>query len=372
MTKRMKVLLMTLGATIALAIACSTTGLYSLSLEGNLAVTGNTTLTGTTTATGASALNGGITVDTTNFVVNGTSGAVSTASTLGATGLITAGGGITSTAGTNTINVITPAATSIDFTIQPQAVFVAKTTGAIMTEADTQEDIFYVGIPPRYFELFQDGNNSDNVGAWVVGTTGWVIPGPNATDQGTQVTEGITLGSAHSFTAGTTAAFMIRVAFYIVTRAEINNLMVGFRGLGAYAVADDTTETATAYDDKVLLGIDANAGILHQMTSKATVDVTTHCTHAAAADGDIAIYEVDVSAAGVTSVKFGHATPAGTTTAQMQAGVTAAIATLTADALCNAAAITLTAGNYVPTIMMNKAAGGASDFTLVNYYAGPQ
>jgi len=299
-------------------------------------------------------------------------GAATIAETLGVTGVTTTTGGLTSVAGTNTINVITPQSTVIDFTISPQAVFTAKTTGAIMTEADTQEDTFYVGIPSRYFELFQDGNNSDNVGTWVVGTTGWVIPGPNATDQGTQVTEGIILGSAHSFLAGTDAAFRLRVAFYIPTRAEINDLMVGFRGLGAYAVADDSTEIATAYDDKIVIGIDANAGVIKQMKSVATVDTTTSCTHAAHTDGDILALEVNVSAARVTSVKVGNATPAGTTRAQIRAGVTAAYAALTADTLCNAAAATLTAGNYVPTIMMNKAAGGASDFTIVDYVCGPQ
>jgi hypothetical protein len=55
------------------------------------AITASTTLevTGATTLTGALAANGGITVDSTNFTVDGTSGAVSTASTLSVTGAST-------------------------------------------------------------------------------------------------------------------------------------------------------------------------------------------------------------------------------------------------------------------------------------------
>lgn len=51
------------------------------------------TVAETITATGSSALNGGITVDSTNFTVNGTTGAVSTASSIAATGDITSSGG---------------------------------------------------------------------------------------------------------------------------------------------------------------------------------------------------------------------------------------------------------------------------------------
>jgi hypothetical protein len=293
--------------------------------------------------------------------------------TLGVTGVTTTTGGLVSTAGTNAINVITPTATNIDFTKAPQAVFVAKTTGAIMTEADTQEDLFYVGMPPRYFELFQDGNNSDNVGAWVTGATGWVIPGPNAADQGLQLTEGIVLGKAHSFTAGTTAAFRVRAAFYVPTVAHIAGLFAGFRALAAYAVADDATEIAAAYDDKAVAGILGNAGASRLMTSVATTDVSTACTHTAIIDGGLLAVEVNVSAAGLTTHNFATATPAGATAAQIRAAVTSAYAALAADTdtACDAKAVTLTAGNYVPTIMWASAAG-ASTVVLVDYYAGPQ
>jgi len=293
-----------------------------------------------------------------------------TMSSLTTTGAVVIGGAAT-ISGAATIDSITPSKTEIDFTVEHQVPFFAKTTGAIMTEVDTQEDYFRVGELNTYFEIFQDGDNSDCVGSWGDGLTGWVIPGADAVDQGVQLTEGIALGSAHSFTGGTDTMKM-QVAFLIPTRAQLDVLQVGFRKLGAYAVGDDDTEWAAAYDDKVTVGIIDNAGVIKQMTSKATSDATTSCTHAAHTNGDILALEVAVTAAGVTSVKVGSATPAGGTTAQTQAAVTAALADLTADALCNAAAITLTAAEYVPTIEMAKTNGGASSLVLAYYYVGAE
>jgi hypothetical protein len=290
-----------------------------------------------------------------------------TSATFTFTPVVTFTGGITSTAGVNTINDIAPSATVMDFTYEHQVPFFAKTTGAIMTEADTQEDYFRVGPLNTYFEIFQDGNNTDCVGSWGDGAAGWVIPGPNAADQGLQLTEGIVLGSAHSFTAQTDTATMT-VVFKVATRAQLDVLQVGFRVLAAYAVGDDDTEWAAAYDDKATVGIIDNAGVIKQTTSVATSDVTTACTHAAAADGDLLALRVAVSAAGATTVSVGTDTPAGGTTAQIQTSLTAALADLTADTLCNAAAVTLTAGEYVPTIAMAKAAGGVSTLTLIYYY----
>lgn len=290
--------------------------------------------------------------------------------TLGVTGLVTASGGLTSTAGTNTINDITPNVTTIDFTAEHQVPFFAKTTGAIMTEVDTQEDYFRVGPLNTYFEIFQDGNNSDCVGSWGDGITGWVLPGPNAADQGFQLTEGIALGSAKSFTAQTDTMTM-RVAFLVSTRAELDVLQAGFRKLGSYAVGDDEAEWTAAYDDKVTVGIFGNAGVIDQATSVATSDVSTACTHAAAADGDILALQIEVDASGDTTVSIGTDTPAGGTAAQTRTSVTAAYADLTEDTLCNAASVTLTAAEYVPTIALAKAAGGVSTTTIVDYYVGP-
>jgi hypothetical protein len=364
------------GATVAITPATAVAG--ALAANGGITVdTSNFTVDGTTGAVATAstlgvadtaALDGGITVDTTNFTVDGTTGAVATASTLGVTGLTTATGGVA----LGTSSALTATVVSVDFTVEHQVPWFAKGTGAIMTEADTQEDYFRVGPLGTYFEVFQDGNNTDFAGTWGDGVTGWVMPGPNAADQGFQLTEGIVLGSAHSFTAQTDT-MLLRVAFLINVRAELADLMIGFRALGAYAVADDATEMATAYDDKVFVGIDGNAGVIKQMTSVATVDVTTACTATAAADGDILMLQVAVDAAGDTTVSVGAATPAGGTTAQTQAAVATALGALTEDVLCNGASVTLTAGEYVPTIAFAKAANGTvSTNVLTSYYSGAQ
>lgn len=263
--------------------------------------------------------------------------------------------------------------TSVDFTKEPWVPMFAKTTLAIWTEADTQEDFFRTSLTGRYFEFFQDGANFVDANLFTPTSYGWVMPGPDATDMGWQLTEGIVLGHARAYTTGTDAFYM-RAAFYISQRDEFTELMVGFRKLGAYAVADDATELATAYDDKVIYGIEGAAGVLNRYTSKATVDVgPTACTHAAAANNDILAIEVRVSAGGVATVKFGTATPGGTTAAQIQSGVASAYLGLASDALCNAA-FTMTGGiSVVPTIFFASANGTAANAnSLVNYYAGLQ
>jgi hypothetical protein len=324
------------------------------SAVGSMCVSGPIETNGALDVAGASTLTGAVSTGALTPSSVAVTGAATVGSTLGVTGNTTLTGSLTIGQGITLTNTV------VDFTQEPWTAFFAKTTGAIMTEADTQEDFFYVGKARRYFELFQDGNNSDNVGTWAVGTTGWTMPGPNAADQGFQLTEGILAnGSSKSFVSGTSAAFKVRATFLIATRAEIADLMIGFRKLGAYVVADDATEWATAYDDKVAIGIDGNAGVFKLMTSKATSDVTTSCTHTAHVNGEYVTLEVDVSAAGVTSHKIGTG-----------ASAAAALAALAGDTLCDAVAITLTAGTYVPTIVLAKAAGGASDIVWVNYYSG--
>ena len=71
------------AATGTLTVANTTLAAKAITASTTLAVTGATTLTG------ALAANGGITVDTSNFTVDGTTGAVSTASTLSVTGAST-------------------------------------------------------------------------------------------------------------------------------------------------------------------------------------------------------------------------------------------------------------------------------------------
>jgi hypothetical protein len=347
-----------ISSTYDLPTCATAASVGELCASGDIETNANIDVAGTSTLTGA----------VSTGALTAASAAITAGATVGTTLAVT---GASTLTGAVTLNSIVPYNTVIDFTKEKWVPFFAKTTGAIMTEADTQEDFFYVGSPKRYFEIFQDGNNTDNAGPWVVGATGWVMPGPDATDQGTQLTEGIILGSAKSYTAGTDAA-VLKVAFYIPTRDQIAELFVGFRILGAYAVADDATELKTAYTEKAVVGIEAASGVLNMYVSKNNADSgPTACTHAAAADGDILAIEATLSAANRVTYKIGTATPAGTTAAEIRAGVTAAYADLTADVLCAPAAVTLTAATeVVPTIMWATANGtGAWTTTLVDYYS---
>lgn len=103
------------GLTVLLAtlvvgavVNATTTVGDDVSVGGTLGVAGVSTLTGATSIAGALAANGGITVDTSNFTVNGTTGAVATASTLSVTGTTALTGALTATGG-----IVVPTQTSV-------------------------------------------------------------------------------------------------------------------------------------------------------------------------------------------------------------------------------------------------------------------
>ncbi len=266
--------------------------------------------------------------------------------------------------------------TSLDFTQQREAAIFAKTTGAIKTAVDAQQDFFYVGNPPQYFELAQGvgalgANTLLAANGLTPSTTGWLLTLDNTATDSLEITQGIVLGSARSFTTGTSAAFTLKCAFLVGTRANITHLLMGFRKLGAYVTASTLAEAQTAYDDKAMIGIQDNAGVLSTETSLATVDVSTALAHAAAVDGDILALQVLVSAAGVTTYKLATATPAGSSAAQTQAAVTAAYAALATDA--SAVAYTFGASTVVvPSIIIGASGAAAPDVKLVNYFCGLQ
>jgi hypothetical protein len=265
-------------------------------------------------------------------------------------------------------------ATSIDFTTEREVPLFAKTTGAIKTAVNAQQDFFWVG-GRKYMELTQGvgatgANTLLAANGLTPSTTGWLLTLDNTATDSLEITEGITLGSARSFVAGTSAAFTLKCAFLITTRDNITHLSMGFRVLGAYVTANTYTEMKTAYDDKAMIGIGDNAGALRTDTSLATVDVSTALAHAAAANGDILALQVLVSAAGVTTYKLATATPAGSTAAQTQAAVAAAYAALATDA--SAVAYTFGAVTVVPSIIIAASGAAAPDVKLVNYFCGLQ
>ena len=264
--------------------------------------------------------------------------------------------------------------TAIDFTQQREAAIFAKTTGAIKTAANAQQDFLWAGND--YFELAQGvgalgANTLLAANGLTPGATGWLLTLDNTATDSLEITQGIVLGSARSFVAGTSAAFKMRCAFLVGTRANITHLMMGFRQLGAYVTASTYAELATAYTDKAMMGIKDNAGVLSTETSLANSDVSTALAHAAAANGDILALEVLVSAAGVVTYKLATATPAGATAAQTQAAVATAYAALATDA--SAVAYTFGASTVVvPSIIIGASGASAPDVTLVNYLCGLQ
>jgi hypothetical protein len=266
--------------------------------------------------------------------------------------------------------------TALDFTQQREAAIFAKTTGAIKTAVNAQQDFFWVGSPSQYFELAQGvgalgANTLLAANGLTPSTTGWLLTLDNTATDSLEITQGIVLGSARSFVAGTSAAFTLKCAFLVTTRANITHLMMGFRQLGAYVTASTYAEFATAYTDKAAIGIKDNAGTLSTETSLANVDVSTALAHAAAVNGDILALQILVSAAGVVTYKLATATPAGSTAAQTQAAVSAAYAALATDA--SAVAYTLGAGVVVvPSIVIGASGAAAPDVKLVNYFCGPQ
>jgi len=319
----------------------------------------------TATASGEMCVNG-------DFETNGAldvAGAATlrAAATVGTTLAVT---GASTFTGDVTANTIKRTGTIVDFTKAPATQLFAKSTMLTVTAANAQQDIFYAGYPPKYFELAQGvgatgANTLLAANGLTVSAAGWLLILDNSATDSLEITEGIIAGSAHSYIVGTDAASCTAV-FYIPTRATITHLGFGLRKLGAYATANTAAEWATAYDDKAMIGITDNAGVLETDTSKATVDVETALTHAAAANADLLALQVNMTAAGAVTYKVGHTTPAGTSFAQMQTALPLAIADLAVDA--SAVAFTATgAAVLVPSIIIGASAGGAPDLTIVYY-----
>lgn len=298
-----------------------------------------------------------------------------TASTLGRLAVGGAGKVLRVNAGA-TAPTWTDDCTSLDFTTEREVPIFAKTTGAIKTAANAQQDFFWVGEPRHYFELAQGvgalgANTLLAANGLTPSTTGWLLTVDNTATDSIEITEGIVLGSARSFVTGTSPAFTMKCAFLVTTRANITHLGMGFRKLVAYETASTYAEWQAAYDDKAMIGIKSNAGALSTETSKATVDTSTALAHAAAVNGDILALQVLVDASGNVTYKLGIATPAGSTAAQTQAAVTAAYAALDTDA--NAVAFQFTAATVVvPSIIIGASGAAAPDVKLVNYFCGNQ
>lgn len=249
--------------------------------------------------------------------------------------------------------------TYIDFTQEKAVPLFAKTTNAIATAADNQEDYCWIGCK-TYWEHIQTGQN-DAI-QYAVSANGWTPPVDNADADGIEMTEGMLASTPKSFTVGTDPAFFVKLVFKLTTRANLDVMGVGFRKQGAYVDITTPALAASVYDDKALLMINSNAGNLVTVTSIGGTDTTTELAHADIADGARWVgMKVLVSAAGAVTYTLG-------TSATSAAAAEAAMA---ADA--NAVAMTITSGIIVvPYIPLVATGAGAHDFVLVSYECGPQ
>jgi hypothetical protein len=274
-----------------------------------------------------------------------------------------------------TVNAyISASGTTVDFTRAHEPAIFAKATGAIKTAANAQQDFFWVqpwnGGQRFYFELAQGvGSLGANTQLASLGltpsATGWLLTLDNTATDSLEITEGIVAGSAHSYLVGTDSA-RCQAVFYIPTRANLTNLGFGLRKLAAYETASTAAEMLAAYDDKAMIGIGTNAGVLKTFTSVGGSDTATSLTHAAAANADMLALEVDMTVGRAVTYKVGTSTPAGTSFAQFQTALTAALASLAADASAVAYSFT-SALTVVPSIIIAASGAGAPDTTLVYY-----
>jgi hypothetical protein len=272
---------------------------------------------------------------------------------------------------------VTANGTTVDFTRAHEVGIFAKTTGAVKTAANAQQDFFYVhpnnGSTDYYFELAQGVGalGADTLLAsngLTASATGWLLTLDNTATDSLEITEGIVAGSAHSFLVGTDSA-KCQAVFYIPTRANITHLGFGLRKMVAYETASTAAEWLAAYDDKAMIGVIA-AGAMRTYTSVGGADTSTTLAHAAAANADLLALEVDMTVGRAVTYKIGTSTPAGTTYAQFQTALNAALAALAADASAVAYSFT-NALTVVPSIIIGASGTGTPDTTLVYYSCTP-
>lgn len=237
----------------------------------------------------------------------------------------------------------------IDFTEEKVGPVMAKSTHAVATGADDQED--YTFVNGHYFEWIQTGQN--DVIFPTQSATGWKLPCDNANGDGIEMTQGMVAGDATAMKfIAQTDAFYIKAKIEVTTLANVDAVWVGFRELGAYTDITTPALMKSVYDEKAYIGINDNAGALSSFTSFGGADVETLSTAAAAVTGTAITLEVYVSAAGVASFKINGA----------------------ADTLLDAAtAVTFTADDvFVPSIGLVGTGAGAPSVELVTYECGLQ
>jgi hypothetical protein len=254
--------------------------------------------------------------------------------------------------------------TYVDFTKEPNVPLFAKTTGAVATAVNDQEDYFRTSNG-SYFELCQNLASTAMAAGFQAGTTGWLVASDGAAE-GLEITQGILSGNDMSFVVGTDA-FFVQATFKTTTIANSLLYGVGFRKQGAYEAAfSDAASHLTAYDDKAWVGTTVADGTMTSHFSKATTDTSTAATHAVVAATTWCCLRVDVAASGAVTFKIG-------TSLVSQAAAEAALAVDTAlKAVTDVVATgTMTSGvTVIPYISHVGTVAGTGDLRVLKYICG--
>jgi hypothetical protein len=249
----------------------------------------------------------------------------------------------------------------VDFSQEPSFGLFNTATGitAVVTTAAVNAFKTRQG---HYFEIYQDGQNDQQVlTGGLVGTTGWIPAHDNAADA-IEITRGINAWNGQShFTVGS-ETMSIRVGGVIGTIARSTSLVCGFRNIAAYVATKgaDTTALATAYNRKAVMGNATVGGVLKTLTSIASgTDVVTTLAKTALVDGKFFSFEVNIALTGAVTYRVGTG-----------ASLAAAEADLAADASAVACTID-TATVMVPTIiLLGTASTGINDSALLKVEIG--
>jgi len=224
----------------------------------------------------------------------------------------------------------------------------------------------YFNIDGNYFE-YKATLDNNNVAFRTGGPTGWTIPLQGGLDTaGIEITQGPLTGlGQNQFIVGNYPFFM-QALFYIGTRANIDNLQMGFRINGAYSGASsaEPADIDTAYSDLAVLGIRSIDGAPYATTRQTSgVAVSTRASHANALDGSWLALRVNVDAAGAVTYKIGTSSSSGA----------AATAALASDLLLTAVAYSFTAALVVVPVIVEGGSGtGTPDIGICQYICGLQ
>lgn len=230
----------------------------------------------------------------------------------------------------------------IDFTKEPWAPQFAKTTHAVATAANNQEDFCWVG-GNKYIEWIQTGATGMDAATFFIPQTattfGWAVPKADADDMGIEITMGMAASSslgARAFTVGTDPAFFCRVKAVVTTLANIDVFGVGFRELGAYVDITEPALMGSVYDEKAAIAVNDNAGAVVSHFSVAGADTPTTATGTPIVSAQAFEFMVQVDGDGVCSYYIA-----------LDADTTPLGSSPTADVLLSVPTQTLTAATVV-------------------------